>query len=82
MAETDGIEMVGPVTIIRRSDPLVEIHHEQAQRSARTLAFSECAEFTLGLRRMAGPYDDTRSLDQLLTWLTDQIRVTNSEGGQ
>lgn len=73
MAETDGILLVGEISVVRRRDSPREENHDQAWRSGRESAFREVQAFVGDRLLHAGPFDDTRPLTELETFLIDRL---------
>jgi hypothetical protein len=74
MDETDGILAVGEVPVVSRRDPLVQQNHDEAFRSGQRKAFTIVLDEVVRSLGQAGPYDDTRTMQAMISFLTDRIK--------
>lgn len=75
---TEGVQQVGELNTRLFREAMVEIDFDNAQRAARVQILSELELWAEEQLRSAHPYDDTRSLTNLQTWLADKIRAVHS----
>jgi hypothetical protein len=76
---TEGIERIGELNIrnYRRAD--VQPGAEVAFAAGRVRELEETALWVTQQLAAAGPYEDTRALSTLQTWIADRIRATQSK---
>jgi hypothetical protein len=75
---TEGIATTGEYeTRVMREARVAEDYHN-AKVSGAVWALSAMAEFAGAQLQVAGPYDDTRSIKQMLAWANDRIREVQS----
>lgn len=59
--------------MVRRRDSPREENHDQAWRSGRESALREVQQYVGDRLKQAGPFDDTRPLTDLETFLLDRL---------
>ena len=75
---TEGVVKVGEVETRVLKEARAEFDLGPAIAHAKTEAYEEMAVWIRLRLASCGPYDDTRSLMGLLTWLADRIREVNT----
>ncbi len=71
---TEGVSRVGEIDTRVMREVRVEPDHRNANIAGKVKAFEDVGRFVQSLCDAAGPYDDTRSLLTIRTWLGDRIR--------
>lgn len=75
---TDGVVSVGEINTRLMREAITEPDHREAVRSGLSKAYRECAVYAQERIDGAGPYDDTRALKDMVTWLGDRIREVHA----
>jgi hypothetical protein len=76
---TEGLLQVGEVTSRVLRDAQVEVDFTNVWIESAAAAYLDCQVFAQERIDAAGPYDDTRALVELVTWLGDKIREVHSK---
>jgi hypothetical protein len=71
--ETEGLVQVGEVMTRVMREAITEPDFANARAAAESLAYHRVLAHSIELRALAGPYDDTRALASLESWLKDRI---------
>lgn len=75
---TEGLTQVGEIETRALREIRVAENHHNSLVSGQVKAYQDAAEFVRFLYKSAGPYDDTRPLVTIQTWLGDRIREVQS----
>lgn len=75
---TEGLTAVGEITSRTMREARQEPDFLNARAAGASFAYMSCLVWVQDRIRAAGPYDDTRSLTEMVVWLSDRIRETNS----
>jgi hypothetical protein len=70
----EGLVRVGEVTTRVMREAIAEPDFREAMKASEVKAYAACAAFATEQVALAGPYDDTRALRVMLTWLSDRVR--------
>jgi hypothetical protein len=75
---TEGVVRVGELDTRVMREARVAEDHRNSLISGSVKAYRETDAFVESLQRSAGPYDDTRTMATIRTWLGDRIREVQS----
>lgn len=76
---TIGLESTGEFESRAMRETRVAEDYENARIAGAAQAFTEVGLFAKSRIAAAGPYDDTRALQDLEIWLADKIREVHSK---
>lgn len=71
---SEGVVGVGEVNTRVFREALTEPQFDQVKISGKVEAFLSAMEFAKERLALCGPYDDKRSLNEMIVWLGDRIR--------
>lgn len=75
---TNGAVAIGEINTRAMREAMVEVDHKEALITGAVSAYSEVLKWAEELLRRAGPYDDTRAIQELILILGDKIRDVRS----
>jgi len=75
---TEGVAQIGELNTRSLREAQVAEDYRNARVSAAVHAYENTALWVRARLAAAGPYDDTRPMLELLVWLGDKIRETQS----
>lgn len=78
LVNNEGLAEVGEITTRVMREAIQEPDFTHARQAGATDAYTICLAWVAERLRMAGEYDDTRELQNMVTWLGDKIREVNS----
>lgn len=78
LVNNEGLVEVGEITTRVMREAIQEPDFIHSYQSGATAALTDTLNWVADRIRVAGPYDDTRALQEMVTWLGDKIRDVNS----
>lgn len=75
---TEGVAQIGEINTRALREVQVEDDYRNAQVAGAVRAYERTSIWVRERLSAAGPYDDTRPMMELLVWLGDKIRETQS----
>lgn len=71
---SEGVVEVGEINTRVFREAITEVDFHNATVSGSVNAFGKTLEFSRRQLALAGPYDDTRPIKEMILWLGDRIR--------
>lgn len=71
---SEGVVGIGEINTRVLREALVELEFENAKVAAKVETLNGVIKFAKEHIDKAGPYDDTRSMSELIVWAGDRIR--------